>query len=233
MPKNQVQTCGYCNIGDGAPHGHKTAATALSITPSQDGALSKGKWGANKTDFSSSLSEAFRDTPHPMLRYSPGSHGHPRPITGKRVGGGVTGLDPPLFIHWGRWGPRAKQGAQVSPESRGPQWGFGEAWMAGSGAVGAWKRRRVLAEETGGVLICTRAQQACEAGAQGGGLARGAEAQSLQGLGSPGTELGLFPSSCRCGAETPGSGGRSTRWKVSGLQGGGRGARRGRLLDLL
>lgn len=61
----------------------------------------------------------------------------------------------------------------------------------------------------------------------GRGLGRGAEAQSLQGLGSHGKEFGLFPSSCLCGAKTPGSEGRSPRWRCL-LQGRGRGVRRGR-----
>lgn len=61
------------------------------------------------------------------------------------------------------------------------------------GSCGVWKRKRLLVEETGGILSWGGAQEASESGSQGGRWGEGrVGAQSLQDLGGPGEELGLF-----------------------------------------
>lgn len=73
--------------------------------------------------------------------------------------------------------------------------GFGEVDGRKVESCGVWKRKRLLVEETGGILSWGGgdAQEASESGSQGGGWEEGrAGAQSLQGLGGPGEELGLF-----------------------------------------
>ena len=139
----------------------------------------------------------------------------------------MTGLDPPPFIPWGPWGPRAKQGHRCSLRAEGQRGASVRPRWQKVRAVGGLERGEDASRRNRGHSELSVCPGGLGGWSPGRGLGRGAEAQSLQGPGSRGKEFGLFPSSCLCGAKTPGSEGRSPRWRCL-LQGRGRGVRRGR-----